>query len=67
MANKDFLFRAKADTRNYDANIAKAKQQLDGFAKANLSTGGVMKQMSSSLVATAAKFASFGAAVAGAM
>ena len=67
MANKDFLFRAKADTRNYDANIAKAKQQLDGFAKANLSTGGVLRQMSSSLVATAAKFASFGAAVAGAM
>lgn len=67
MANKDFLFRAKADTRNYDANLAKAKQQLDGFAKANLSTGGVLRQMSSSLVATAAKFASFGAAVAGAM
>ena len=43
MANKDFLFRAKADTRNYDANIAKARQQLDSFAKANLSTGGVMK------------------------
>lgn len=67
MANKDFLFRAKADTRNYDANIAKARQQLDSFAKANLSTGGVIKQMSGSLVATAAKFASFGAAVAGAM
>lgn len=67
MANSDFLIRAKADTKNYDANLAKAKQQLDNFAKANMSAGGVMKQMSSQLVSAAAKFASFGAAVAGSM
>ena len=63
MANKDFLFRAKADTKNYDANIAKARQQLDGFAKANLSAGGAIKQLSSSLVSVAARFASVTAAV----
>ena len=63
MANKDFLFRAKADTQNYDANIAKARQQLDGFAKANLSAGGAIKQLSSSLVSVAARFASVTAAV----
>lgn len=64
MANKDFLFRAKADTSNYDANLAKARQQLDGFAKANLSAGGAIKQLSSSLVSVAARFASVTAAVA---
>lgn len=63
MANSDFLIRAKADTKNYDANLAKAKQQLDNFAKANMSAGGIMKQMSSLLVSTAAKYASFGAAI----
>jgi len=67
MANSDFLIRAKADTSNYDANIAKAKKQLDNFANANLSAGGILKQMSGQLVSTAAKFASFGAAVGGAM
>lgn len=63
MANKDFLFRAKADTSNYDANLAKARRQLDGFAKANLSAGGAIKQLSGSLVSVAARFASVTAAV----
>lgn len=67
MANSDFLIRAKADTKNYDANLAKAKKQLDNFANANLSAGGILRQTSTQLVATAAKFASFGAAVGGAM
>ena len=67
MAKSDMLLRVQADTKNYDANLAKARKQLEGFKKDNLSLGGVMKQMSSSIVATAAKFASFGAAVAGAM
>jgi hypothetical protein len=67
MANSDFLIRAKADTKNYDANLAKAKKQLDSFVQSNMSAGGIMKQMSSSLVSTAAKFATFGAAVGGAM
>lgn len=63
MANRDFLFRAKADTKNYDSNLAKARQQLDGFAKANLSAGGAIKQLSGSLVSVAARFASVTAAV----
>jgi hypothetical protein len=57
----------KADTSNYDANIAKAKKQLDDFGKNNLTAGGQIKQMTSTLVSSAAKFASFGAAAAAAM
>ena len=34
MANSDVLVRMKADTQNYDANIAKARKQLDAFKKA---------------------------------
>lgn len=63
MAKSDVLVRMKADTANYDANIAKARRQLDQFKKDNLSVGGVMKQLSSSLVASAASFASVTAAV----
>ena len=33
MANSDVLVRMKADTQNYDANIAKARKQLDAFKK----------------------------------
>ena len=53
----------KADTTGYDANIAKARRQLDQFKKDNLSMGGVMKQLSGNLLATAARFASITAAV----
>jgi len=67
MAKNDILVRWKADTSNYDANIAKARRQLDGFAKDNLSAGGAMKQLTQSALGAAAKFASFGAAIAGAM
>lgn len=67
MAKNDILVRWKADTGNYDANIAKARRQLDGFAKDNLSAGGAMKQLTQSALGAAAKFASFGAAIAGAM
>lgn len=67
MSNKDFLFRVKADTKNYDANLAKAKKQLDGFAKANLSAGGAIKQLSGQLVSTATKFASVTAVVGGSL
>lgn len=67
MANTDVLVRMKADTSNYDANIAKAKKQLDDFGKNNLTAGGQIKQMTSTLVSSAAKFASFGAAAAAAM
>jgi hypothetical protein len=57
----------KADTSNYDANIAKARKQLDQFGKNNLTVGGQMKQLTSVLVSSAAKFTSFGAAVGAAM
>ena len=64
---KDVITRFKADVGNYDANIAKARRQLEGFKKDNLSAGGIVKQLSGNLVAAAAKFASVGTAIAGAM
>lgn len=67
MAKTDVLVRVKADTSGYDANIAKARKQLEGFAKDNLSTGGILKQMTGQLLGAAAKFASFGAAASAAM
>ena len=63
MAKSDVLVRMKADTQNYDANIAKARRQLDQFKKDNLSMGGVLKQLSGSFVGAAAGFASITAAV----
>ena len=63
MAKSDVLVRMLADTKNYDANIAKARRQLDAFKKDNLSMGGVLKQTSSSLVGLAARYASIGAAI----
>ena len=67
MAKTDVLVRMKADTSGYDANIAKARKQLEAFGKDNYSTGGVLKQMTGQLVGAAAKFASFGAAASAAM
>ena len=63
MAKSDVLVRMKADTQGYDANIAKARRQLDQFKKDNLSMGGVLKQLNGNLLATAARFASVGAAI----
>ena len=64
---KNVITRFEANVGNYDANIAKARRQLEGFKKDNLSAGGVIKQLSSSLVGAAAKFASIGAAASAAM
>ena len=63
MAKGDVLVRMKADVSNYDANIAKARRQLENFKKDNLSLGGVLKQTQGALLATAARFASVTAAV----
>lgn len=63
MAKSEVLVRMKADTQGYDANIAKARRQLDQFKKDNLSMGGMLKQVNSSLLATATHFASVTAAV----
>lgn len=63
MANSDVLVRMKADTQNYDANIAKARRQLDQFKKDNLSLGGAMKQTTSQLMGMATQFASVAAAI----
>ena len=63
MAKSDMLFRMKADTSGYDANIAKARRQLDQFKRDNLTAGGALKQLSGTLMSTAAKFASVTAAV----
>lgn len=46
----------KADVSNYDANIAKARKQLDNFKNDNLSFGGVMNQSSRLLTGIASKF-----------
>lgn len=67
MAKSNVLVRVEADTKNYDANIRKARQQLERFGEENLSAGGILKQLSGSLVGVAAKFTSFGAAAAAAM
>lgn len=63
MANSDVLVRMKADTKNYDANIAKARRQLEQFKKDNLSFGGVMKQTTSAMTGMAMQFASVAAAI----
>ena len=63
MAKGDVLVRMKADVSNYDANIAKARRQLDNFKKDNLSMSGVLKQTSSSLLGMAAQYASVAAAI----
>ena len=63
MANSDVLVRMKADTQNYDANIAKARKQLDAFKKDNLSLGGVMKQSTAALTSMAASVVSVAAAI----
>ena len=63
MAKGDVLIRMKADVSNYDANIAKARRQLDNFKKDNLSMSGVLKQTSSSLLGMAAQYASVAAAI----
>lgn len=63
MAKSDVLVRWKADTQNYDANMAKAKSTLNGFVQSNLTAGGVMKQLASTMVATAGSVASVTAAV----
>jgi len=63
MAKGDVLVRMKADVSGYDANIAKARRQLENFKKDNLSLGGALKQTQGALLATAARFASVTAAV----
>lgn len=63
MAKSDVLVRMQADTKNYDANIAKARRQLEAFNKDNLTAGGILKQMTSSVLASAASFASMTAAI----
>lgn len=63
MAKSDILVRWKADTQNYDANIAKARRTLEGFAKDNLTAGGAVKQLTSTMTASVAKFASVTAAI----
>jgi hypothetical protein len=64
MANSDVLVRMKADTQNYDANIAKARRTLEGFKQDNLTLGGIINQTTRSLTAAAAGFASLAAAAA---
>lgn len=64
---KDVITRFKADVGNYDANIAKARRQLEGFKNDNLSAGGVLKQLSGNLMSAATRFASVGAAIGGAL
>ncbi len=63
MAKSDVLVRMQADTKNYDANIAKARRQLENFKKDNLSLGGVLKQSTASIMSYAAGFASVSAAI----
>ena len=61
MAKSDVLVRMRADVSNYDANIAKARKQLESFKQDNLTLGGILNQSSKSIVAAAAQYASFAA------
>ena len=61
MAKGEVLVRMKADVSSYDANIAKARKQLQSFKEDNLTMGGIMKQTTGSIVAAAAQYASFAA------
>lgn len=61
MAKGEVLVRMKADVSSYDANIAKARKQLQSFKEENLTMGGIMKQTTGSIVAAAAQYASFAA------
>lgn len=63
MANSDMLVRVKADTKNYDANLAKASKTLKQFADNNLSMGGVLRQSTSALTGMAASVLSVTAAI----
>lgn len=63
MAKSDVLVRIQANTTGYDANIAKARKQLESFKQDNLTLGGILNQSSKSIVAAAAQYASFGAAL----
>ena len=61
MAKSDVLVRMKADTSGYNANIAKARRQLDQFRQDNLTLGGILNQSTKSIMAAAAQYASFAA------
>ena len=61
MAKSEVLVKMKADVSNYDANIAKARKQLQSFKEDNLTMGGIMKQTTGSIVSAAAQYASFAA------
>ena len=63
MAKSDILVRWKADTSNYDANIAKAKRTLNNFKQDNLSMGGVLAQGARSFTAYASSVMSATAAI----
>ena len=63
MARSDVLVRLKADTAGYDANLAKARRQLDAFKKDNLTMGGIVKQLSGNMLSAVGGFASITAAV----
>ena len=63
MANSDVLVRLKADTQSYDANIAKARKQLNAFVDSNMTASGAMRQVQNSLLSMASSFVSVTAAI----
>lgn len=62
MAKSEMLVRLKAETNDYDRNIAKAKRTLDDFKQSNLTLGGILSNTAKSLTAAAAGFMSISAA-----
>lgn len=57
------IVRVQADTKNYDANLAKASKTLKQFADNNLSMGGILKQSTGALTGMAASVLSVTAAI----
>ncbi len=60
---KDVIVRMKANTADYDKNMAKAKKSLEQFGEQNLTLGGVMSKSTAALVKAGAAMLSLNAAM----
>lgn len=63
MAKSDMIVRVQADTKNYDANLAKASKTLKQFAADNLTASGAIKQTTAAMTSMAASVLSVTAAI----
>lgn len=64
---KDVIARLKADTSQWDSGLSKAGRSMAQFKQQNLSMEGVLNQQVKTLLKVGAQYASYGAAISGAM